>query len=322
MSCRIRLLRSARVLVPQHPFIIPGQTSGISERITPAIFSSRPTGTSIKWTSDLNEILPKRTVDLNSQRWQDSRATHSEVKSMRERRGVRISAEVLNDRLKEHLENSPETSEALQKLAGANCEMEIVVALAKKHCLTKPDGATSKLKTCLSRMEKSFDSVAGEAEKTMNSLQELGLSAKLATKLELDTLIPLLKTRARMYGHLKGGKLGPAPNDTRIHLPLLCIYVQEVTGKEHFAELAAVLRMFYAAAGIRDKEYLTADAVGKAFRRHKTKQASRHQQLCAATKSFLANRDLAGENPLQLLFGLAFMETGLLSTRKSGQNEN
>jgi len=220
-----------------------------------------------------------------------------------------ISPEQLDLSLAIYLDANRPTVDAIQGLVDAGCEAEILYYLARGYCLAAKAKKDEIVRTQLSQISKALVSAAESVHGLINRMQDLGYTAELVRKLELDQLwLSLKKDGAALLNYRQ---IFRAPmKKILIHFPLLCVYVKELTGKPHYTDIAELLRAFYAASGSEKKaETLSANTVSKHFDYLTDDYV---HQLRRATRTFLATREMAGTRPAQQLFMLAYLETGVL----------
>ena len=232
-------------------------------------------------------------------------------------RPVPALPEDLDLNLAMYLDANTSTLAAIQTLVDAGCEAEILCYLAQGYCLPNKTKKDAIVRMQLSQIEKALASTAESVQGLINRMQDLGYSIELVTILELDQIWLSLKRNGAAL--LKHRQIFRAPTKkTLIHFPLLCVYVHERTGKPHYADIAELLRVFYAATGNEEKaEKLTADTVRKHFDYLSDAYVS---ELRRATRGFLATRKMAADKPTQQLLMLAYLETGVVGQSKIGKN--
>lgn len=209
----------------------------------------------------------------------------------------------------EYLNSHIDADKALEALLKAGCDQQILFDLAAGHCLANKSNPVRKLIAAFARLQKSLREAEDATSTLMDCLKDLGAGPDLVSRFELDTLLLSLKRHEFVCGHFVQMKMR-GPKRIRIDLPLLCIYVEEVTGKQHYPELAALLRTFFNAGGIESKSDVQADAVRKTLDRVK-KSSADFKDMKGATRTFLATREVGGQDPAKLLRVLAYLEMGL-----------
>lgn len=246
------------------------------------------------------------------------------MKKGSKRRRIRFQAQQVDLRIHEYLKMHSDAAGSVHKLLDAGCDEEILYALAWGHCLGGKGNPDSIVPDMFERLERGLGTAAQSATGLMNCFKDLGYGVDVVKEFELDTLWLSLKKHEHICHLAQRINWSPPREKIQkiwIHLPLLCVYVKEVAKKPHYADIAALLRAFYAAGEIETKEHLTSDAVRKVDERA---DSGRRDLLKAATKTFLKTRSLAGKHPSRLLLTLAYMEAGLLPLRsdESGQSSS
>ena len=207
------------------------------------------------------------------------------------------------------LERHPDVRKSLQTLLDAGCQLEVLIGLAWAHCRDEQDTLTDSL----ARLRKSLSKTLERTEVLMKQVEDLGYSVKLVERLELVELWHSLKRYEFIFQHVSHKKFSEPRQKIRIYLPLLCIYVHQVTRKPHWVDLAALLRSLAIASGVEEEhEHLTDSAVRHAQERYQADNSEEYHQLETATNIFLKTARREGEDATALLLMLAFLETGIV----------
>jgi len=152
----------------------------------------------------------------------------------------------------------PSYSEAIERLTG--CDKELVIGLARAHCLSPVKKSASFLDPELGEFAQALElcdqkywalirRIKSEAKRTSEAD-----AVHIVEMLQLERFVPLVAAGKPLSNLAK--RSFPIQAKVRIYLPLLCIYVRHVTGENHDGDIAAVLRPFHSVREKRLEEEL------------------------------------------------------------------
>ncbi len=246
--------------------------------------------------------------------------------------GARLSDEELGRRLEIYRKQSegesdpsqPSYLEAIERLVQAGCDPEILLGLARAHCLSPIKRSANFLSPELTKFADSLD----RANKDFWALvDEIGSSfgnsaGQIVEMMKLESLIPLFASK-EWFRHLAELRV-QILDRIRIYEALLCVYVRQVTGKDDYAALAAIYRAFYWAGGMapRKKGEVSQDAPRMADVRYRREHPEAYAALEAAVTSYLnivAAGAIGQRAPHYVLLVLAHIEMGNLLEHPSSE---
>jgi hypothetical protein len=210
--------------------------------------------------------------------------------------------------------SQPSYLEAMNRLIGAGCDPEILVGLARAHCLTTAKRTANFLSPELPKFAGSLERATADFWALVDKVGSFGSSAcEVAELLQFERLVPLFATAAGFRQLSK--RRFRVSGKTRIYGPLLCIYVRQVARKDDYGAIAAIYRaLYFAGRPSKRKRELDSDAPRIADARYQRDHPEAYAALQMAVTSYLkVASTLTGERPAHyILLLLAYRMTGNL----------
>jgi len=239
--------------------------------------------------------------------------------------GARFSDEELGRRLEIYAEqengrsdpSQPSYLEAIYRLVQAGCDPEILLGLARAHCLSPATRSANFLNPELTKFADSLDRANTDFWALVARIgSDFGRSAdQIVEILKLESLIPLLATE-QWFRHFAERRF-QISHKIRIYEPLLCVYVRQVTGKDDYAAMAAIYRALYYAGGMVSETKLEIghDAPRMAVTRYREEHPEAYAALETTVTNYLHNVTAGAKGqspPHYVLLLLAHIEMGNL----------